>query len=152
MGDLTVAQYADVLKVPVEKLLDELEQAGISVSGAEDVIGDKAKQDLLVHLRKRGSQALSKGNGQTSNGATTAPREITLKRRSQSELKLSGAQGRARTVNIEVRKKRTYMKRDVLEAEARKQRDALEEQRQKEVAEKAAREEEITKARDQRQA
>ena len=53
-----------------------------------------------------------------------------MKRKSQSELKLSGAQGRSRTVNVEVRRKRTYIKRDVLEKQAQDEQDALDKQRQ----------------------
>jgi translation initiation factor IF-2 len=116
MADVTVAQFADVLKVPVEKLLAQLEQAGISVSGADDKISDEAKMELLTHLRR--------SHGTASVDA--APRKITLKRKTQSELKLASPQGRARTVNVEVRHKRTYVKRDVLEEQARAQAEQAE--------------------------
>ncbi len=116
MADVTVAQFADVLKVPVEKLLAQLEQAGISVSGADDKISDEAKMELLTHLRRSHGTA----------GVDAAPRKITLKRKTQSELKLASPQGRARTVNVEVRHKRTYVKRDVLEEQARAQAELAE--------------------------
>ena len=104
MADVTVEQFAEVLKVPVDKLLSQLDEAGIKVSGSEDTISDDAKLELLTHLRR--------SHGQDDTPATAAaPRRITLKRKSQSELRLSGAQGRSRTVNVEVRKKRTYIKR-----------------------------------------
>ncbi|MDH3351739.1 MAG: translation initiation factor IF-2, partial [Gammaproteobacteria bacterium] len=61
-----------------------------------------------------------------------APRRITLKRKSQSELRLAGAQGRSRTVNVEVRKKRTYIKRDVLERKAQQEQEELDRQRKEE--------------------
>ncbi len=137
MADVTVAQFAEVLKVPVEKLLSQLDEAGIKVKGSEDTISDDAKLELLTHLRR--------SHGQTDTPSTVAaPRRITLKRKSQSELRLSGAQGRSRTVNVEVRKKRTYIKRDVLEEQAQKEQEALDAKRREEEerveAEKAAEE------------
>ena len=113
MADVTVAQFAEVLKVPVDKLLVQLEQAGIKVSGPTDRISDEAKLELLSHLRR------SHGQSNEDAGATAAPRKITLQRKQQSEIKLAGAAGRARTVNVEVRVKRTYVKRDVLEEQSK---------------------------------
>ncbi len=125
MADVTVAQFAEVLKVPVDKLLTQLDEAGIKVKSSDDNISDEAKLELLTHLRR--------SHGQDDTPATAAaPRKITLKRKSQSELKLSGAQGRSRTVNVEVRRKRTYIKRDVLEKQAQDEQDALDRQRQEE--------------------
>jgi len=131
MADVTVAQFAEVLKVPVDRLLTQLDQAGITVGGAEDTISDEAKMELLTHLRR------SHGHG-SDTGA--APRKITLKRKSQSELKLASAQGRARTVNVEVRRQRTYIKRDVLEEKARVQQEELD--RKREAEEQAKRDSE----------
>ncbi|MEY4763198.1 MAG: translation initiation factor [Pseudomonadota bacterium] len=113
MADVTVTQFAEVLKVPVDRLLVQLEQAGIQVKGAEDLINDEAKMVLLTHLRR------SHGSAEEP----TSPNKITLKRKTQSELKLASTQGRARTVNVEVRVKRTYVKRDVLEEQARVQQE-----------------------------
>jgi len=122
MADVTVSQFAEVLKVPVDKLLAQLDEAGIKIKGSDDKISDEAKLELLTHLRR--------SHGQDVTPATAAaPRKITLKRKSQSELKLSGAQGRSRTVNVEVRRKRTYIKRDVLEKQAQDEQDALDRQR-----------------------
>jgi translation initiation factor IF-2 len=118
MAEVTVEQFAEVLKVPVEKLLTQLDEAGIKVSGSDAKISDEAKLELLTHLRR--------SHGQDDTPATAAaPRRITLKRKSQSELRLSGAQGRSRTVNVEVRRKRTYIKRDVLEKQALEEQEAL---------------------------
>ncbi len=141
MSDVTVAQFAEVLKVPVDKLLSQLDEAGIKVSGSEDTISEDAKLELLTHLRR--------SHGQDDTPATAAaPRRITLKRKSQSELRLSGAQGRSRTVNVEVRRKRTYIKRDVLEKQAQDEKDALEAKRREEEEriEAEAREQERLKA------
>jgi translation initiation factor IF-2 len=122
MADVTIAQFAEVLKVPVEKLLSQLDEAGIKVNGSDDTITDDAKLELLTHLRRSHGQA-------DTPSSVAAPRRITLKRKSQSELKLSGAQGRSRTVNVEVRRKRTYIKREVIEEQAQKEQDELDRQR-----------------------
>jgi translation initiation factor IF-2 len=124
MAEVTVSEFAKALKVPVERLLVQLDEAGIKVSGGEDRISDDAKLELLTHLRR------SHGH---RNASDSAPRRITLRRKSQSEIRLSSTQGRARTVNVEVRKKRTYIKRDELEAQARKQQEALDAQRRAEL-------------------
>jgi translation initiation factor IF-2 len=125
MADVTVEQFANVLKVPVERLLSQLDEAGIKVNGSEDTISEDAKLELLTHLRR------SHGQQETST-TSGAPRRITLKRKSQSELRLAGAQGRSRTVNVEVRRQRTYIKRDVLEQQAQKEQEELDRQRQEE--------------------
>ena len=125
MAEVTVSQFADVLKVPVEILLSQLENAGIKVAGSEDKISEDAKLLLLTYLRK--------SHGEKDGGrVSAAPEKITLKRKSQSEIKLPGSQGRSRTVNVEIRKKRTYVQRDVLEAEAIKKQEVLD----KEIREK----------------
>jgi len=140
MSDVTVTEFADVLKVPVDRLLVQLGEAGIDVSGADATISDDAKLELLTHLRR--------SHGRKDPGAS-APAKITLQRKSQSELRLGGGQGRARTVNVEVRRKRTYIKRDVLEETARKQQEELDTQRDADdarVAEAARQEAELEAA------
>jgi translation initiation factor IF-2 len=127
MAEVTVTQFAEVLKVPVDRLLVQLDQAGIKVEGPDDRISDDAKLELLTHLRR------SHGSGEEGS----SPRKITLKRKQQSELKLASNQGRARTVNVEVRVKKTYIKRDVLEEQARAQETELDQKRRE--AEEAAR-------------
>ncbi|MGB6310644.1 MAG: translation initiation factor IF-2 [Steroidobacteraceae bacterium] len=130
MADVTVAQFAEVLKVPVDRLLQQLDQAGIRVESAEDMISEDAKHELLTHLRR--------SHGHDDVRADAAPRKITLRRKSQSELKLASSQGRARTVNVEVRSKRTYIKREVLEDQARHQQEELDRQRESEEQARAA--------------
>ncbi len=122
MADVTIEQFAEVLKVPVDKLLTQLDEAGIKVSGSADTITDDAKLELLSHLRRAHGQ-------DESPSAVATPRKITLKRKSQSELRLPGAQGRSRTVSVEVRRKRTYVKRDVLEEQAQKEQEELDQVR-----------------------
>ncbi len=125
MADVTIEQFAEVLKVPVDKLLAQLDEAGIKVGSSGDTISDDAKLELLTHLRR--------SHGQDDTPATVAtPRKITLKRKSRSELKLAGIQGRSRTVSVEVRRKRTYIKRDVLEKQALEEQAELDRIRQAE--------------------
>jgi len=81
MADVTVAQFAEVLKVPVDRLLQQLDQAGIKVAGADGMISEDAKHELLTHLRRAHGRDAAEGDG--------SPRKITLRRKSQSELKLS---------------------------------------------------------------
>lgn len=113
MADVTVTQFAEVLKVPVDRLLTQLDEAGIRVGGADATISDEAKMELLTFLRR--------AHGSTQD--TAAPRKITLQRKSQGEIKVASAQGRARTVNVEVRSKKTYLNRSVLQEQSRVQQD-----------------------------
>ncbi len=130
MAEVTVSQFAEVLKVPVDRLLVQLDQAGIKVQGPDDRISDDAKLELLTHLRRsHGAVAESERDA--------APRRITLQRKTQSELRLASVQGRARTVSVEVRQKRTYIKRDVLQEQARHQQDEMDQKRRE--AEEVAR-------------
>jgi translation initiation factor IF-2 len=124
MAEVTVSQFAEVLKVPVEKLITQLDEAGIKVSGADDVISDESKMELLTHLRR--------AHGREEDAA--APRKITLKRKAQQEIKVASVQGRARTVSVEVRAKKTYLNRTVLEEEQRQRQDELDRVRQAEEA------------------
>jgi translation initiation factor IF-2 len=140
MSDVTVTQFAEVLKVPVDKLLTQLDEAGIKVAGASDTISDEAKLELLTHLRR--------SHGRSDGDQTSAPRKITLSRKTQSEVKVSAAQGRARTVSIEVRSKRTYIKRGVLEEQARAAQEELDKQREMEEAARRSAEDEVRRQAD----
>src|SRR5690348_12205890 len=138
MAQVTVRQLAEVVGTPVDRLLAQLAEAGIEVGDPDAAISDDQKMQLLTHLRQ--------SHGETPSAE---PRKITLKRRSVSEIKLTGSQGRAKTVSVEVRKKRTYVKRTVVmeeEAKRRAEEDAvrqaeLDQQRaedEKRAAERAA--------------
>jgi translation initiation factor IF-2 len=112
MTEVTVKQFADVVGTPVERLLEQLEEAGLSIYEADEKITDKEKMQLLNYLRQTHGKKMSVGTG----------KRITLKRKTTSELKVSGGQGRvAKTVSVEVRKKRIYVKRSaMLEAETKR--------------------------------
>ena len=113
MAEVTVAQLAEVVGIPVEKLLQQMKDAGLGHGDAGQQVSDEEKQTLLAHLKQ-------------SHGAGEAePKKITLRRKSVSTLKVSGTQGRSKTVNVEVRKKRTYVKRSVVDLEAQEEADAV---------------------------
>ena len=99
MPDVTVKQLADVVGTPVDKLLEQLTDAGIKKSGSDDVVTNEEKMALLDSLRRQ--------HGRSEDSLGT--KKITLKRKRMGAVKLSGA-GK-KTVSVEVRGKRTYMKR-----------------------------------------
>lgn len=110
MANATAKQLSEVIGISVDKLLDQLSAAGVKVAGADDPISDEDKLKLLESLR-------------TSHGKAEAggPKKITLNRKSKSELKVSGVSGRnatTKTINVEVRKKRTYVRPSDVEPEA----------------------------------
>lgn len=139
MAAVSVKQFAEVVGIPVDKLLVQLGEAGIAIDDPDAAISDKEKMQLLAHLRK------SHGHG-TNTGSD--PRKITLKRKSLSEIRLSGRGESAKTVSVEVRRKRTYVKRSVVIEEEQKRIE--EEQKQRELVEAAerAKEEAERKARE----
>jgi len=118
MSDVTIKQLAQVLGMPVDRLLTQLGEAGMKFSDQEQVISSTEKVKLLGFLRR------THGKGEAASEADdSAPRQITLKRRTVGELKVAapggrGAAGVAKTVNVEVRAKRTYVKRSVIAEEA----------------------------------
>ena len=144
MSDVTVAQFAEVLKVPVDRLLVQLESAGIQVEGPGALISDEAKLELLTHLRR--SHGASEPTSKSQVGVS-APRKITLARKTHGELKQASQQGRARTVNVEVRHKKTYIKRDVLEEQNKQHQDVADVKRKEIEAQEAAERERVDAAR-----
>ena len=118
MSTTTVSKLASALKLSNEKLIVQLNDAGIKVKNKNDVLTNDQKLLLLNHLR---------GSHGTKETTSSAPKKLTINRRSQSELKLSGSFGRTRTVNVEVRKKRTYLQKETLIDQAKKE---LEEQKE----------------------
>ncbi|PID47624.1 MAG: translation initiation factor IF-2 [Proteobacteria bacterium] len=96
---MTVKKLSEIVGAPVETLLQQMQDAGIHVTGENDSITDRQKLDLLEHIRK------TTGAGEDT---TAKSGKITLKRRSSNELKLSGKG--SRTVNVEVRRKKTIVR------------------------------------------
>ncbi len=104
MSSVTVKQFAEAVAVPVERLLSQLSAAGLSAETADALISDDEKVLLLDFLRK--------GDDGVKTEESPSPKKITLNRKSTSELRQSPSQGaRSKTVSVEVRKKRTYVKR-----------------------------------------
>ncbi|MBB2486245.1 translation initiation factor IF-2 [Mitsuaria sp. WAJ17] len=164
MAVTTVAQFAAELNRPASTLLEQLQAAGVKKASAEDALNEADKERLLDYLR-------------TAHGTSSAERKkITLTRKSTSEIKQADASGKARTIQVEVRKKRVFVKRDDAsgvdesnlqaeqeaelqrrEEEARAQADALRKQeeelatrmREREEAERRAREAEEQRRRDE---
>ncbi|MFV0663142.1 translation initiation factor IF-2 [Denitromonas sp.] len=110
MEQITVTQFAGELKMPAALLLEQLKKAGVSIGNVDDRLTEQDKTKLLDYLRR-------------SHGDDKAKSKITLTRKETSEIKATDSTGRARTVQVEVRKKRVFVKRDELVAEARKDAD-----------------------------
>ena len=100
MAEVTVSDLAKSVGASVDRLLGQMKDAGLSQTSADDVVSDEEKKTLLASLKA--------SHGEDSG----APRKITLKRKTTSTLKV-GSGATRKTVNVEVRKKRTYVKRDV---------------------------------------
>jgi translation initiation factor IF-2 len=105
MADVTVGEFAKQIGVTAERLLAQIKEAGLPHTRAEDPISNDDKNTLLLFLRR--------SHGSTE-AADAAPKKITLKRKTVETLKTSSGQGRGKTVSVEVRKKRTYVKRSEL--------------------------------------
>ncbi|WP_422491436.1 translation initiation factor IF-2 associated domain-containing protein, partial [Endozoicomonas sp. ALE010] len=106
MADVTVEQLAAVVGAPVERLLQQMKDAGLTKSSAKESVSDAEKQQLLAHLKRTHGDA----------GTGSEPTRITLKRKTVSRMKVSGgSSGKNKVVNVEVRKKRTYVKREAAE-------------------------------------
>ena len=100
MSSTTVAEFANELKKSAETLLEQLKSAGVAKSAASDPLSESDKQRLLAYL-------------QASHGTAGGERKkITLVKKSTTEIKQADASGRARTIQVEVRKKRTFVRRD----------------------------------------
>jgi translation initiation factor IF-2 len=104
MAQTTVEQFAGELKLPTALLLEQLKSAGVSKSAADDVLSETDKTALLDHLRKE-------------HGTLAPKNKITLTRKSNTEIKKTDSMGKARTIQVEVRKKRVVMSSEEAEVE-----------------------------------
>jgi len=145
MSDVTVRQFADVVGVPVDRLLTQLTEAGLEKAGPDASITDDEKMQLLTHLRE--------SHGKRAEAGVSSPKKITLRRKTQSELRVSAGRGaQAKTVNVEVRRKRTYVKREVVLEEEQARLQAEEEARLAEERARQAEEESRAKAEEEARA
>jgi len=101
MASNNVAQFATELKMPADLLLKQLKDAGVEKSSVEDTLSKEDKDKLLGHLRKV--------HGAAADGEK---KKITLTRKETTEIKQADSSGKSRTIQVEVRKKRTFVKRD----------------------------------------
>ncbi|MCB1750027.1 MAG: translation initiation factor IF-2 associated domain-containing protein, partial [Gammaproteobacteria bacterium] len=152
MAEVTVSQFAGVVGISVDRLVQQLSEAGLPAKAPEDMISDDEKSQLLSYLRRLHGK----------NEEANEPAKITLKRKTVSELKVPAERGRlrargvkpaapAKTVSVEVRKKRTYIKRSVVAEEeaARVEKESAERDRER-AEEEALREAEETRIAEQR--
>jgi translation initiation factor IF-2 len=105
MDEMSVTQFAGELKMPANVLLEQLQKAGVAKGGVDELLTEHDKARLLDYLRR-------------SHGETQPKGKITLTRKQTSEIRATDSSGRARTVQVEVRKKRVFVKRDELAGEA----------------------------------
>ena len=107
MAEVTVKQLAEMVGVSVERLLEQMQEAGINGKNETAGVSETERQNLLNHLKRSHGE----------DAGESEPKKITLKRKTTSQLKVSGASGKKKTVNVEVRKKRTYVKRSEMDGE-----------------------------------
>ena len=105
MAQMNVTQFASELKMPAQALLEQLQKAGVEKQAANDTLTEQDKAKLLEYLRRSHGEVAPKG-------------KITLTRKQTTEIKAADSTGKARTIQVEVRKKRTFVKRDEVAAEA----------------------------------
>ncbi|MBE9533197.1 MAG: translation initiation factor IF-2 N-terminal domain-containing protein, partial [Proteobacteria bacterium] len=104
MSDIKVTDLAETIKISADNLVEQLNDAGIKIASSDEFITEEQKQTLLSFLQSK--------HGKSEEGTISSPKKITLKRKTTSEIKLGGAarQG-GKSVSVEVRKKRTFVKR-----------------------------------------
>ncbi|MCG3730021.1 translation initiation factor IF-2 [Vibrio cincinnatiensis] len=123
MTQLTVRALSEEIGTPVDRLLEQLADAGMTKASSDSVTEDE-KQKLLAHLRKE-------------HGDGSEPTRLTLQRKTRSTLSVNAGGGKSKNVQVEVRKKRTYVKRSAIEDEAKRE---AEEAAKREAEENAKRE------------
>ncbi len=115
MSEVTVKTLAEEIGTPIDRLLQQFSDAGIA-KNVDANVSQTEKQALLNHLQKE------HGSDGNTDGA---PTRLTLQRKTRSTLSVSGSGGKSKNVQVEVRKKRTYVKRSALEDEQRAAEDAV---------------------------
>ena len=142
MADVSVKQFAEVVGISVDRLLEQLKESGVKVGGLDANITDDEKMTLLSFLKSK----------HESDGKAAEPKKITLNRKSTSELKVTGTHGKNKSVTVEVRKKRTYVKRSVVQEEEEERIAAEKAERDAVEAVKQAQVDEVNRQQDEKQA
>lgn len=104
-----VADFAKELRIPIDRLFVQFKNANIKIEKEDDIVSEKEKQELLQYLKQH--------HGGKSDAQ---PEKIILRRAKTSEIKIAGAQGEKKTISVQVRKKRTFIKRPLIEEEGAK--------------------------------
>nr|WP_028381753.1 translation initiation factor IF-2 [Legionella cherrii] len=100
MADVTVKQLAQVVGIPVERLLNQLQEAGLSFTDDQQTVNEEQKRILLNHLKRASLRDVN-----------ASPERITLRRKSLSQVTVGHDAHSGKTVNVEVRKKKVFVKR-----------------------------------------
>jgi translation initiation factor IF-2 len=129
MTQLTVKALSDEIGTPVDRLIEQLADAGIKKASSDNVT-DEEKQKLLSHLKKE--------HGDKSGDSE--PTRLTLQRKTRSTLSVNAGGGKSKNVQVEVRKKRTYVKRSTIEDEAKREAEEAAQREAEEAAKRAAEE------------
>lgn len=129
MTELTVKALSEEIGTPVDRLIEQLADAGMKKSG-QDQVNDDEKQQLLTHLKKE--------HGDTSG--ETEPTRLTLQRKTRSTLSVNAGGGKSKNVQVEVRKKRTYVKRSAIDDEAKREAEEAAKRDAEELAKREAEE------------
>ncbi|HHG3591605.1 TPA: translation initiation factor IF-2 [Vibrio parahaemolyticus] len=129
MTQLTVKALSDEIGTPVDRLIEQLADAGMKKASSDNVT-DEEKQKLLSHLKKE--------HGDKSGDAE--PTRLTLQRKTRSTLSVNAGGGKSKNVQVEVRKKRTYVKRSTIEDEAKREAEEVAKREAEEAAKRVAEE------------
>ena len=129
MTQTTVKALSEEIGTPVDRLIEQLADAGMKKAGS-DKVSDEEKQQLLTHLKKE--------HGDTSGEAE--PTRLTLQRKTRSTLSVNAGGGKSKDVQVEVRKKRTYVKRSIIEDDAKREAEEVAKREAEEIAKREAEE------------
>jgi translation initiation factor IF-2 len=129
MTQLTVKNLSEEIGTPVDRLIEQLAEAGMKKSSG-DQVSEEEKQQLLTHLKKE--------HGDTSGEAS--PTRLTLQRKTRSTLSVAASGGKSKNVQVEVRKKRTYVKRSAVDEEAKREAEEAAKREAEEAAKREAEE------------
>ena len=129
MTQTTVKALSEEIGTPVDRLIEQLADAGMNKAGS-DKVSDEEKQQLLTHLKKE--------HGDTSGEAE--PTRLTLQRKTRSTLSVNAGGGKSKDVQVEVRKKRTYVKRSIIEDDAKREAEEAAKREAEEIAKREAEE------------
>ena len=131
MSTITIKAFAEQIGIEPERLVKQLGDAGIPGKTLDDSLRDEEKRALLDHLR---------GGAATAPAAPTGRGKITLKKKTTSEIQQTSKTGIARTVQVQTKKRRTFVKREVLEQQEAERQEVERERQEQAIADKAEQE------------